>query len=136
MSATTPQTEVHLATGRRKTSSARVRLFPNGTGKLTVNGKPLETYCYFETLSKAATSPFATVEQMGNFDADIRVIGGGPNSQAGAIRHALARALEKYNPEWRVALKRAGHLKRDPRQKERKKAGQPGARKRFQFSKR
>ena len=103
---------------------------------MTVNGKPLEIYCYTEALAKVATWPLTTVEQTGNFDADISVSGGGPNSQAGAIRHALARSLEKFDPEWRVALKRAGHLKRDPRQKERKKPGQPGARKRFQFSKR
>jgi len=73
---------------------------------------------------------------MDQFDILIKVSGSGPNGQAGAIAHGLARALEKFNPEWRQALKRAGHLKRDPREKERKKPGQPGARKRFQFSKR
>ncbi len=124
------------ATGRRKTATASVRLYPGGTGKITVNGKPLTEYCYHEGLSRTAVSPLGTIEVTDQFDAIVKVNGGGPNGQAGAIRHSLARALEKHDPESRVPLKKAGHLKRDPRQKERKKPGQPGARKRFQFSKR
>lgn len=124
------------ATGRRKTASARVRLFPEGSGKMTVNDKDLEVYCYDETLARIATAPIGTVEAVGQFDLEVRVSGGGPIGQAEAIAHALARALERHNPEWRSPLKKAGHLKRDPRERERKKSGQPGARKRFQFSKR
>ena len=125
-----------VATGRRKTATARVRLFPQGTGKITVNNRDLEVYCYHEALAKAATAPLATVDGIDKFDCKIQVGGGCPTGQAGAISHGLARALEKYDPEWRIPLKRGGFLKRDPREKERKKAGQPGARKRFQFSKR
>jgi small subunit ribosomal protein S9 len=125
-----------IATGRRKRASARVRLVPNGTGVFTVNGKDLETYCYFETLARAAEAPLVTVDQKGKFDVVAKVQGGGPNGQATAIAHGLARALEKFDGELRIPLKKAGHLKRDPRRRERKKAGQPGARKRFQFSKR
>ena len=123
------------ATGRRKTATARVRL-KSGKGAITVNRRPLDEYCYSETLVKAATAPLITLDVREDFDAEVRVSGGGPNGQAGAIAHGMARALEKYNPEWRIPLKRNGHLKRDPRERERKKAGQPGARKRFQFSKR
>ena len=141
MSAATTTTEekeasVLWSTGRRKTSTARVRLFPNGKGKITINGRKLEVYCYHEGLVTAAIAPLITIDKREMFDFKITVSGGGPTGQAGAISHGLARALEKFNPEWRIPLKRAGHLKRDPRQKERKKAGQPGARKRFQFSKR
>lgn len=127
---------VITATGRRKRASARIRLVPGGTGSFTVNGKELETYCYFETLSRAAEAPLVTVDMKGKFDIVATVEGGGPNGQATAVAHGLARALEKFDSELRGPLKRAGHLKRDPRRRERKKAGQPGARKRFQFSKR
>ncbi len=127
---------VFIATGRRKTASARVRLYPNGSGKLTVNDKPIEEHCYWEPYLNVATGPFKTLEVAGQYDAEFKVVGGGPGGQAEAIAHSLARALEKSNPEWRLPLKRAGHLKRDPRKRERKKSGQPGARKRFQFSKR
>ena len=127
---------VLIATGRRKTASARVRLTPGGTGKITINDRDIDTYCFEESLSARVLAPFRTVEAMDQFDAVIRVFGGGPNGQADAIRLGVARALERHNPEWRSALKKAGHLKRDPRKRERKKAGQPGARKRFQFSKR
>lgn len=133
---TTEHPAVLLATGRRKKASARVRLIPNGSGRMTVNDRELATYCYDDTLVRVTTSPLASVETEEQFDISFRVEGGGPHGQAGAMRHALARALEKYNPEWRQALKKAGHLKRDPRRRERKKSGQPGARKRFQFSKR
>ena len=128
--------ETFCATGRRKTSTARARLTPGGTGSFTVNGRDIESYCYHESLLRAAVAPLVTVDASDKFDVTIKVSGGGPNSQAGAIAHSLARSLEKHNPEWRIPLKRAGHLKRDPRERERKKPGQPGARKRFQFSKR
>ena len=140
MSATTQSTDNEgkpiRATGRRKTATARVRLFPQGTGKITVNNRDLAEYCYHEALAKAATAPLVTVDGLNKFDIKIQVSGSGPNGQAGAISHGIARALEKYDAEWRIPLKRGGFLKRDPREKERKKAGQPGARKRFQFSKR
>jgi small subunit ribosomal protein S9 len=127
---------VLTATGRRKRASARVRLIPNGTGSFTVNNKDMETYCYSESLARVAEGPLVTVDKKGQFDVIAKVQGGGPNGQAQAISHGLARALEKFDSELRLPLKRAGHLKRDPRRRERKKAGQPGARKRFQFSKR
>lgn len=128
-------TQVFDAVGRRKTATARVRI-ARGTGKLTVNGKSLENYCYTETLAKAATGPLKTVELVGQFDIDVNVNGGGANGQAGAISLGIARALQKYNAELRPALKKAGQLTRDGRAKERKKPGRPGARARFQFSKR
>ncbi|MDP0501237.1 MAG: 30S ribosomal protein S9 [Verrucomicrobiota bacterium JB022] len=125
-----------LGTGRRKTASARVRLQTGGTGQITVNGRAFEDYCYDENLQRIASAPLTTVDQRESVDLVVKVIGGGPIGQAEAIAHGLARALERMNPELRPALKKAGHLKRDPRRRERKKAGQPGARKRFQFSKR
>ena len=128
-------TQVFDAVGRRKTATARVRI-SRGTGKLTVNGKSLENYCYTETLAKAATGPLKTVELVGQFDIAVNVNGGGANGQAGAISLGIARALQKYNAELRPALKKAGQLTRDGRAKERKKPGRPGARARFQFSKR
>jgi small subunit ribosomal protein S9 len=127
--------EKFVAVGRRKTSSARVRIAA-GTGAFVINNRPLETYLYTEALVKSATRPISTVGLDGQVDVNVLVSGGGPNSQAGAISHGLARALEKFNPENRAALKKAGLLTRDGRMKERKKSGQPGARKRFQFSKR
>lgn len=123
------------AVGRRKVASARVRLTP-GSGKFTVNGRDLEAYCYTELLAKKASLPLVVAEKEGQFDVVVLVEGGGPVGQAGAISHGLARALQKHDPELRPALKKAGLLTRDPRMKERKKSGQPGARKRFQFSKR
>lgn len=127
--------KVYWAVGRRKTASCRLRLFP-GEGKVTVNGKPVEEYCYSEALHKAAVRPLEVAELSGQIDVIARVEGSGPNGQAVAISHAMARALEKYNPELRSVLKKAGLLRRDPRKRERKKPGQPGARKKFQFSKR
>ncbi|MDR0535233.1 MAG: 30S ribosomal protein S9 [Puniceicoccales bacterium] len=131
----TQETGTFIAVGRRKTSSARVRL-TRGTGQFTVNKRPLETYCYTETLAKTALRPLDTLGVTADFDVVVLVNGGGPNSQAGAISHGLARALEKFNPENRALLKKSGLLTRDGRMKERKKSGRPGARKRFQFSKR
>lgn len=126
---------IFLGTGRRKTSTARVRL-SEGTGKLTANGSDFETYFSHENFAKQAFRPLLTVELRDKVDVDVNVAGGGVTGQAGATAHGIARALQKLNPELRAALKKAGHLKRDPREKERKKPGQPGARKRFQFSKR
>lgn len=126
---------IFLATGRRKTATARVRMLP-GNGKLVVNGRDLEGYFSHENFAKQAYAPLLTVGLRDKFDVAASVSGSGAGGQAGAVAHGIARALQKFNPELRQALKKAGHLKRDPREKERKKAGQPGARKRFQFSKR
>ena len=126
---------VFLGTGRRKTSTARVRI-TEGTGKLIVNGREFEEYFSHENFAKQAYAPLLTVELREKIDVSANVAGGGVTGQAGAVAHGIARALQKMNAELRPKLKKAGHMKRDPREKERKKAGQPGARKRFQFSKR
>ncbi|MEI7602942.1 MAG: 30S ribosomal protein S9 [Opitutae bacterium] len=123
------------AVGRRKTASARIRL-SRGTGVISINGKPVEEYLYTEALVKAATAPLRTAGLEGQVDVSVNVIGGGPNGQAGAISHGLARALQKMDATLRAPLKKEGLLTRDGRMRERKKPGQPGARKRFQFSKR
>lgn len=124
-----------LGTGRRKTAVARVRL-AIGSGKITVNGRPIENYFTTETLRATVTQPFAATDTNGKYDARVNVTGGGPNGQAGAVRHGIARALLEVDANLRPSLKTNGLLTRDPRMKERKKYGQPGARKRFQFSKR
>ena len=129
-------TPLLLGTGRRKTASARARLSASGTGAFTVNGLSVEEYFGSEALVTEATAPLQTAEMRDQFDISARAIGGGKHGQATAIALAIARALVKHDPELRGNLKKAGHLKRDPRRRERKKAGQPGARKRFQFSKR
>ena len=134
MSPATP-TNVFAGTGRRKTSSARVRI-AEGTGKLSVNGREFERYFSHENFAKQAYAPLLTVNLREKIDVTVNVTGGGVAGQAGAVAHGIARALQKMNPELRPALKKAGHIRRDPREKERKKPGQPGARKRFQFSKR
>jgi small subunit ribosomal protein S9 len=126
---------VFLATGRRKTSTARVRIV-EGTGKLLVNKRDFEDYFSHENFAKQAYAPLLTAELREKIDVIANVTGGGVSGQAVAVAHGIARALQKLNPELRPALKKAGHLRRDPRAKERKKPGQPGARKRFQFSKR
>ncbi len=126
---------VFTGTGRRKTSTARIRIV-EGTGKLVANDRDFEKYFSHENFAKQAYAPLLTVELRDKIDVVANVDGGGVAGQAGAVAHGIARALQKMNPELRPALKKAGHLKRDPREKERKKAGQPGARKRFQFSKR
>ena len=126
---------VFLGTGRRKTSTARVRLFP-GSGKLTANDLDFAAYFKHDAFFRRAAGPLATADVKEKFDVVANVQGGGISSQAGAVAHGIARALLKFNAERRVTLKKAGHLTRDPREKERKKPGQPGARKRFQFSKR
>jgi small subunit ribosomal protein S9 len=131
----TTATNIFLGTGRRKTSTARVRL-SEGTGKLKVNGREFESYFSHENFAKQAYAPLLTVDLREKIDVTVNVAGGGVAGQAGAVAHGIARALQKLNPELRAALKKAGHITRDPREKERKKPGQPGARKRFQFSKR
>lgn len=130
-----PKTPEFVATGRRKTSVARVRLAA-GSGKITVNGRTFENYFPIDTLRMVVTQPFAVTETAGKFDVRVSVTGGGPNGQAGAVRHGIARALLRVDANLRPTLKSNGLLTRDPRMKERKKYGQPGARKRFQFSKR
>jgi len=127
--------QAQQATGRRKTSVARVRLHP-GSGRGLVNGRELLDYFKRESLVIMATSPLRATESEGRFDYRVTVDGGGLTGQAGAMRMALARALKEADPGLKVALDRERHLTRDPRMKERKKYGQPGARKRFQFSKR
>ena len=124
-------------TGRRKSSVARVHLFPNGTGSITVNGRPLDDYFGLETLKLIVRQPFAATDTMGKFDVEATVTGGGVTGQAGAIRHGIARALLQFNSEeLRPTLKKAGFLTRDPRMKERKKYGLKAARRAPQFSKR
>ena len=130
----TPE-NIFIATGRRKTSTARVRI-SEGSGKLTVNGREFENYFSHDNFAKQAYAPLLTVDLREKIDVTANVAGGGVAGQAGAVAHGIARALQKMNAELRPALKKAGHIRRDPREKERKKAGQPGARKRFQFSKR
>ena len=125
----------YLGTGRRKTAIARVRL-ASGTGKITVNGRQFENYFTLETPRVTAAQPLTVTGTAEKFDARINVNGGGPNGQAGAVRHGIARALLQFDANLRGALKAEGLLTRDSRMKERKKYGQPGARKRFQFSKR
>jgi small subunit ribosomal protein S9 len=124
-----------LGTGRRKTSVARVRLAA-GSGKITVNGRPYETYFATETLRSTVLQPLSVTDTGSKFDVRANVTGGGPSGQAGALRHGIARALLEADVNYRPTLKSEGLLTRDPRMKERKKYGQPGARKRFQFSKR
>jgi small subunit ribosomal protein S9 len=129
------ETSVYLGTGRRKSATARVRLIA-GTGQLSVNDRKFETYFTHDNFVKRAVAPLVTADSREKFDVIVNVAGSGISAQSGAVAHGIARALLKFNPELRVTLKKAGHLTRDPREKERKKAGQPGARKRFQFSKR
>jgi small subunit ribosomal protein S9 len=125
----------YYGTGRRKTSTARVFLRPGG-GKIEVNGRDIETYFARDVLKMQVKQPLALTETAEKFDVTVTVEGGGGTGQAGAIRHGISRALLEFNPELRERLKGEGFLTRDPRKKERKKYGQPGARKRFQFSKR
>ena len=125
----------YYGTGRRKTSTARVYLRP-GAGDVLVNRKPFDRYFPNETLRMIIRQPLHLTETTNKFDILVNVSGGGPSGQAGAIRHGITRALMEYNADLRPALKQAGLITRDPRIKERKKYGQKGARKRFQFSKR
>ena len=127
--------ERFYGTGRRKTSVARVWIRP-GTGRIIVNRRPFEDYFTRETLRMIIAQPFQVTNTVDQFDMLVNVGGGGPTGQAGAVRHGLSRALVRFDDKMRLALKKAGLLTRDPRMRERKKYGQPGARKRFQFSKR
>ena len=131
MSATTTQS----ATGRRKSAVAHVRL-TEGTGEIIINDRPFEDYLPTVELQNAVLAPFQHVAAVNKFDLVVTVKGGGTHGQAIAIRHAISRALTLVDPENRKLIKPLGFLTRDPRMKERKKPGQPGARKRFQFSKR
>jgi len=125
----------YYGTGRRKTSTARVYLRP-GSGEVKVNQKAFDRYFPNETLRMIIRQPLQLTETVGKFDLVVNVTGGGPAGQAGAIRHGITRALIEFNADLRPTLKHAGLVTRDPRIKERKKYGQKGARKRFQFSKR
>lgn len=126
----------HYGTGRRKSSVARVHLFPNGTGAVTINGRDIDDYFGLETLKLIVRQPLNTTDTLGRVDIVATVTGGGVTGQAGAIRHGIARALLQMNEEYRPALKNAGFLTRDPRMKERKKYGLKAARRAPQFSKR
>ena len=127
--------EVSAGTGRRKTAVARVRLFP-GDGKWTVNRVAIENYIHSDALRQYLSQPLVLTGMDGKFDVAVSAKGGGISGQSGAIRHGLSRALIAADASLREVLKKAGCLTRDARMKERKKPGQPGARKRFQFSKR
>ena len=127
--------EVYSATGRRKTSTARVRLLP-GSGKITVNGKELIEHFRRETLKMDIKQPLQVTDTANKFDIIATVEGGGLSGQAGAVRLGIARALLSYSEDFRTVLRRGGFLTRDPREKERRKYGLAKARKRYQFSKR
>jgi small subunit ribosomal protein S9 len=129
------QLQESLGTGRRKTAVARVRIAA-GSGRVQINGRPLENYFLTESLRTQALQPLAATESLQKYDVRVSVSGGGMSGQAGAVRHGIARALLQVDPNLRPSLRSAGFLTRDPRAKERKKYGQPGARKRFQYSKR
>ena len=124
-----------IATGRRKTAIARVRL-TKGSGQIVVNDRKFEDYFPTTDLRLIVEAPFKAVEGVGQYDVVAICEGGGPAGQAGALRHGISRALIQADENLRAVLKKAGFLTRDPRMKERKKPGQPGARRRFQFSKR
>ena len=126
----------HYGTGRRKSSVARVRLFPGGTGAITINGRDIDEYFGLETLKLITRQPLVTTSTLGNVDIIATVAGGGVTGQAGALRHGISRALLEMNAEYRPALKSAGFLTRDPRMKERKKYGLKAARSAPQLSKR
>jgi small subunit ribosomal protein S9 len=123
------------ATGRRKTSVGRVWIRP-GAGRIVVNRRAFDDYFPRETLRMIIAQPLEVTSTVGQFDVFATVRGGGPSGQAGAVRHGLARALARFDEKFRVPLKKAGLLTRDPRMRERKKYGQPGARQKFQYSKR
>jgi small subunit ribosomal protein S9 len=125
----------YYGTGRRKTSTARVYLRP-GSGKITVNKREFDAYFPNEALQMIIRQPLTLTENAEKFDIYVNVAGGGTAGQAGAVRHGITRALMEFNSDLRPSLKKAGLITRDPRQKERKKYGQKGARARFQFSKR
>ena len=127
--------ERHYATGKRKTAVARVWLMP-GDGNITINKRHIDDYLKRETAKMVIRQPLELTETLGKYDVYVNVRGGGISGQAGAIKHGISKALLEANPDFRPLLKKAGFLTRDSRVKERKKYGQPGARKRFQYSKR
>jgi small subunit ribosomal protein S9 len=129
------QSPEYVAVGRRKTAVARVRM-TSGSGKITVNGRAFDEYFKTQALQNTVLRPFEVAKQLNLFDVRVNADGGGIQGQAGALRLAVSRALIDSDPELRAVLKAEGFLRRDPRMRERKKPGQPGARKRFQFSKR
>ena len=126
----------HYGTGRRKSSVARVHLFPNGTGSITINGRDIEDYFGLDTLKMVVRQPLNTTNTLGRVDITATVTGGGVTGQAGALRHGISRALLLASDDNRPVLKKAGYLTRDPRMKERKKYGLKAARRAPQFSKR
>ncbi len=130
-----PKGYIAYGTGRRKTSVARVYL-KNGSGEVIINGVKSDAYLMRKTLQMIVNQPFDVTETLGKFDVYANISGGGLTGQAGALRHGISRALIALDPKYRASLKKIGYLTRDPRMVERKKYGQPGARKRFQFSKR
>jgi small subunit ribosomal protein S9 len=131
------ETNYIYGVGRRKTAVARVRLYPNSDGNVTINGKTAQDFFGTrETLLATISSPLRLLELGNNYGFTVRVLGGGTTGQAGAIRHGLARALVRFNPEYKQAMRRAGFLTRDPRMKERKKPGLKRARKAPQYTKR
>ena len=123
-------------TGRRKSSVARVRVYENGTGMITINGRDIDSYFGLDTLKMVVRQPLVSTDLVGKVDVVVTVCGGGVSGQAGAIRHGISRALLVANAEYRPTLKAAGFLTRDPRMKERKKYGLKAARRAPQFSKR
>jgi small subunit ribosomal protein S9 len=127
--------ERHYATGKRKTAVARVWLMP-GDGNITINKRHIDEYVKRETAKMVIRQPLELTETLGKYDIYVNVRGGGISGQAGAIKHGISKALLEANPDFRPLLKKSGFLTRDSRVKERKKYGQPGARKRFQYSKR
>lgn len=134
--AETTKGEYYYGMGRRKTAVARVRLHPNGDGNITVNGKSAKAYFGRELLLAAIVSPFRALDLTNSYNISVRVVGGGTSGQAGAIRHAISRALLRVNPDFKGSLRKAGLLTRDPRMKERKKPGLKRARKAPQYTKR
>jgi len=129
------QENLYYATGRRKTAISRTWMKP-GTGEIIINNRPVEEYFPVEATREVMIQPFKITNTLGSYDVKATVVGGGIAGQAGAVRHGITRALVSLNPDFRLPLKKAGFIKRDPRVKERKKYGQKGARARFQFSKR
>ena len=126
----------YWGTGRRKKAVARVRLIPNGTGAIIINGRSIDDYCPSETVKLVIRQPLVLTDRVATYDVFVNVKGGGYTGQAGAIRHGIARALVVAEPELRPAVKKEGYLTRDPRMKERKKDGLKKARRAPQFSKR
>ena len=126
----------YYGTGRRKSSVARVRVYENGTGAITINGRDIDSYFGLDTLKMVVRQPLVSTDMLGKVDVVVTVCGGGVSGQAGAIRHGISRALLVANAEYRPTLKAAGFLTRDPRMKERKKYGLKAARRAPQFSKR